>query len=555
MTLKNHMIKWCATLLFGMFVAYEWGYINPHILSFQEQYQLFLCTSDYFVLRMSLPGGLADYLGEFITQFYYFPMLGACCLALLLMVMQQLTWVSSGSRNLLYYAISFFPPLLLLAFMGDENLMLSFGVAGTIALALHVLMKQIDRWSFTYLLDLIIVPVFYWLIGPMVWMYVLLRCFRYTRKWWGGIVALELLLVQLLCYATILQQWPLENTFLGLTYYRIPYMLPQTIWLWPLIVVALIGLTHLSWFQKRHSNTMVSVAALVVVAVIGCFAIQKSYDEDKYEIIRQDYLVRSERWDEIISRAEKHQVNHPFSSQSVNLALAMKRQLADRMFSFYQCGVEALIMPMVRDMVTDLPSAEAFYRLGMVNSAQRYFSDIQESILSYRKSGRCTQRIVECMIVNGKYDLARKQIDLLKKSLFYSEWARDAERYLGDEAWIENHPVWGKLRKYRFNDDFLYSYGEREKMFGLLFVNNSENKMALDYLMAQLLLNGNIQDFMKYMSWVQQFGGYKSMPAGYQDAIKCIQNQGNVPNSPYAAYVQKMSKGNNQNVEENDTAH
>lgn len=549
------IIKWVSSLFFGATVLLWWGYVNPHILSFQEQYQLFLCTGDYFMERIAVPGGLADYLGEFIAQFNYYPWIGAVLLCVLFLAIQVLVWYLGEQKNIRLYAASFLPSIILLAFMEDENILTSYVVAGTLSLAVAALAKWIGNKSVMDFTDLLIVPVLYWLLGPMVWMYVIARSLQYTRKWWGAIVAVDLLGVQLLLASMLLQQWPLMNSFLGLTYYRIPYMLPDTLWMWPLVVCFFIGITYLPIFWKVLSDKVAGLIALFVVFLVGWFLVTYSYDEDKSEIIRQDYLVRSEKWDEIISRAEHYQVHDPFSSQSVNLALAMKRQLAARMFSFYQSGEEALIMPMVRDMITDFPSAEAFFRIGMINSAQRYMSDIQESILNYRKSGRCTRRIVECLIINGKYDLAHKHIDLLKKSLFYSSWAKDAEKYLGQEAWIESHPVWSKLRKYRYNNDFLYNYGEREKMFGLLFINNPDNKMALDYLMGQLLLNGNIQDFMQYMSWVQQYGGYNDMPVGYQDAVKCIQNNGDVPGSPYAAYVKRMTSGNVQKMEENDTAH
>lgn len=555
MTSADNIIKWGATLLLGVSVALWWGWINPHILSFQEQYQLFLFAGDYLVERMSQPGGLADYLGEFFTQFYYIPWLGACVLALMFMAIQRLFWRACGTKNVRFYAVSFLPCILLLAFMGDENLLLSYSVSGCLALLSNLLMNSTDDATLSSYADLIVAPLLYWLIGPMAWMYVCLRVWKYPKKWWGILVALLLITTQLVVYSALLQQWPLENTFLGVTYYRIPYMLPNTLWLWPLITVFLIATTYLPWYQNQSSKRIAGIVAIVIVAIVGVFVVKQNYDEDKYEIVRLDYLVRGERWDEIIRRAESHQLQHPFASQCVNLALAMKRQLAERMFDFYQCGEEALIMPPVHDMVSILPTAEVFLKLGMINSAQRYFSDIQESILSYRKSGRCTQRIVECLIVNGKYEIASKHIDLLKQSLYYKDWAEDAERYLNNDPWVENHPSWGKLRKYRYKDDFLYNYGERDKMFGLLFINNPENKMALDYLMAQMLLNGNVQGFMEYMSWVQQYGGYKKMPAGYADAVKCIQAKGNVAGSAYAAYVKRMTAGNTKTVEENDTAH
>ena len=79
-------------------------------------------------------------------------------------------------------------------------------------------------------------------------------------------------------------------------------------------------------------------------------------------------------------------------------------------------------------------------------------------------------------------------------------------------------------------------------MFGLLLMNNQDNKMALDYFMAQMLLKGNLQGFQQSMGAVQQYGGYRMMPLGYQDVMRCIQMQGRVPDSPYAKYVQRMTE-------------
>ena len=303
--------------------------------------------------------------------------------------------------------------------------------------------------------------------------------------------------VQLMVYAWLLPQWPLQQAMTGLNYYRIPLHYPQL----------------------------------------------SGYDKDMYELIRMDYLVRNERWDDIVKRAGEYQVRTPFWSNCVNLALSQKRLLADRMFDFYQSGEDALVMPRTRDLTSMLPSAEAFWRLGMVNSAQRYMFDTQESILNGRKSGRCTKRIAECMIVNGHYQTAQKQLDLLKKSLFYRKWAREAEAMMKDENQINTHPVYGHLRKLRYKENFLYSYEEIEKMFGLLLMNNTENKMALDYFLGQLLLKGDIKGFQQYLGLAQQYGGYREMPLGYQDVMRCIQMQGNVPGSPFAEYAKRMIGG------------
>ena len=481
-------LNWGLSVLVGIGVFLFWYVAYPHALSYQEQYQLFLWTWDYFVERVSLPGGFADWLGEFIVQFYCVEWLGALLLALLFVALQRLTvrLLPQGAWCLL----SLVPVVLVWWLMGDINVLLSLPVAIVLALALACLRLSRELlW-----MDILILPIAYWLIGPVVWVYILVRVIQQGWKhlWSAG----WLVAVQLMAYAWLLPQWPLQQVMTGLSYYRIPLHYPQ-------------------W---------------------------SGYDKDMYELIRQDYLVRNERWDEIVKRAGEYQVKTSFWSNCVNLALSQKRLLADRMFDFYQSGEDALIMPRTRDLTSMLPSAEAFWRLGMVNSAQRYMFDTQESILNAKKSGRCTKRIAECMIVNGHYQTAAKQLNLLKKSLFYRSWAEEMTSMLGDEAKINAHSVYGKLRKLRYKENFLYSYEEMDKMLGLLLMNNYENKMALDYFLAQLLLKGNLQGFQQYLSLAQQYGGYRQMPLGYQDVMRCIQMQGNVPGSPYAKYVQRMTE-------------
>lgn len=249
--------------------------------------------------------------------------------------------------------------------------------------------------------------------------------------------------------------------------------------------------------------------------------------------------MREQCWQDIIARAERYQVKSNFSSNCVNLALAMTRQLAERQFTFYQSGDDALIMPMVRDNLSNWPTAEAFWHLGMVNSAKRYAYDLQESILNARRSGRCMKRIAECLIVNGQYKVAQKYLDILKQSLFYRSWAKQAETCLGNEAKVNANPEWAWLRQVRYKDNFLYSYPEMDKMLGLLFINNTANKMALDYFMGQMLLKGEVPQFMQYMGWVQRYGGYEQIPAGYADIVQLMKSNGNVPGSPYLKYIKQ----------------
>ena len=167
---------WLLTLVFGMAVFLFWRYRYPFALTYQEQLQLFLFDDDYFCGRMAEPGGFARYVAEFLVQFYNGMAIGAAILALLYMLVQRLTWRLMNNRHLpisdnRYYLLSFIPVIILWYAMGDESVMLTYVVALVMAMAV---VWGWSRWMtkgslwLKWVAVLVLIPVIYWLMGPMV---------------------------------------------------------------------------------------------------------------------------------------------------------------------------------------------------------------------------------------------------------------------------------------------------------------------------------------------------------------------------------------------------
>ena len=87
----SHISQALCTLLFGVAVLLFFGMAYPHHLHYQEQYQLFLFDSNYVWDIIRMPGGVADLLGRFCTQFFQFAWVGAAIIAVLLSLVQLLT--------------------------------------------------------------------------------------------------------------------------------------------------------------------------------------------------------------------------------------------------------------------------------------------------------------------------------------------------------------------------------------------------------------------------------------------------------------------------------
>jgi len=537
--MKNLMIKtWkpLLSLLFGVAVVIFWSVPFVGGLCFQEQYQMFLFDTGYFLERIVLPGGLADYISEFLVQFYYMPVLGGAIIALLLMGIQAAVWglmKQYGARHdFPSYLLSFLPSIALWCAMGDQNILLSFVVALFGALLMGWIHNRFHNRLVKVVFELVSTALVYWLLGPVVFLYAVLmigdtlKNAKQKGNVFSGIgysAVILILTVAWILLTTQTLQYPLYRIFAGLNYYRYPGAispLPFVVMVWA-VVIPFLGMIpcHRKSLQKLQQSKVVIVLSYVLVIVASWFGIKTSFDEMTYELIDYDFLVRTEQWDKIIEKAEKKPATTPLGVSCVNLALSQKGMLADRLFEFYQNGGEGLFPTFTRDMISPVSTAEIFFRLGMVNDAERYMFEAQEAIPNYRKSARLTRRIIECDIINGNYKVAAKLLRRLQKTLFYSNWANQTMALLGNEKAINRHPIYGKLRKYREKkQDFLFSDREMDQMLGLLFLNDNHNKMAYEYLMCYELLQRDMEKFMQYYP-LGRFVGYDHIPRTFQEIL------------------------------------
>ena len=537
--MKNLMIKiWkpLLSLLFGVAVVIFWAVPFVGGLCFQEQYQMFLIDTGYFLERIVLPGGLADYISEFLVQFYYMPVLGGAIIALLLMGIQAAVWglmKQYGARHdFPGYLLSFLPSIALWCAMGDQNVLLSFVVALFGALVIGWIHNRFHNRLVKVVFELVSTALVYWFLGPVVFLYAALmigdtlKNAKQKGNVFSGIgysAGILILTIAWILLTTQTLQYPLYRIFAGLNYYRYPGTispLPFVVMVWA-VVISFLGMIpcRQKSLQKLQQSKVVIVLSYVLVIVASWFGIKASFDEMTYELIDYDFLVRTEQWDKIIEKAEKKPATTPLSVSCVNLALSQKGMLADRLFEFYQNGGEGLFPTFTRDMISPVSTAEIFFRLGMVNDAERYMFEAQEAIPNYRKSARLTRRIIECEIINGNYQVAAKLLRRLQKTLFYSNWANQMMALLGNEKAINRHPVYGKLRKYREKkQDFLFSDREMDQMLGLLFLNDNHNRMAYEYLMCYELLQRDMEKFMQYYP-LGRFVGYDHIPRTFQEIL------------------------------------
>lgn len=535
--LNTKVINVSASALFCIAVFMYFWMVYPFHISYQEHYQMFLYSFSYLEDTVSYPGGVAAYVSAFITQFFIFPVAGAAIVALLLGSLQGLVW--NAARKLgasaVYYPLSFVPSLVYWSLMGDENYLPVGIVAPVLSLLCFSVYAMVKDGKCRLPAFAVCTPLLYLADGISFLLFALIAAaFEYAKAGKDSkLLNLSPRPLVLLCLAWAFAcflviplllrnagvMYPKALLYFGVSFYRFPLLgisFPVFVYLLSLLVVPVLAAALTAGFTSRRG--LLLPALYLVVAVSGGWMVHNMTNMKKEEVMAYDYYTYNRNWKKVLEMAEKKSPDSPLTVACLNLALCKQGLMADRMFNFYQNGTEGLLPSYTKDFTAPLVAAEIYYHIGFVNTAQRFTFEAMESIPNYNKSARAVKRLAETNIINGEYDVARKYLNLLGKTLFYKDWAEAALAAIGDESLVEQNEEWSTLRKYRTKKDFLFSEQELDMMLGFVFSQDETNRMAYEYLMAVCLLKKDLPSFVKYYPLGKEIG-YNHVPLSYQEAL------------------------------------
>lgn len=224
-------------------------------------------------------------------------------------------------------------------------------------------------------------------------------------------------------------------------------------------------------------------------------------------VIGLDTEVARENWDKVIKLSEKD-LHMTEASYCRNLALAMKGELASRLFSSSQKDARSLFIR-VSTSLAPFPNSlagEAWFHLGDMTIAE------QSAIIALQASPHHTgtryiKRLARVNLISGEYGAAQKYLGLLSKTLFYGKWARKMLSGIEEDSWLQ------KTRARLAHTDFVHSSTQpRAVLLGLLEADPT-NRLAREYLLCYDLLSLDLDRFME--DYTPEMAG----PHTYQEAI------------------------------------
>lgn len=421
-------------------------YAYPYHLLHREQMLLFTYTAgqwaDYFVH----PAPLACLGGDFLTQFFRLPDVGAVIVALAMTLAGTLVYSAcrkwTGSRTATAVA------LLAFAWESMRFCQISYPLSGTVALigslALFLWVDRLKGKRMFAIGSIAGIPVCYALFGYGMFVFALLAVLSaLTRKRHlagaCGMAAVALTL---------------------------PYMVAGTYLIMP---AQAYSFPATSWYGAPDWE-----------------------DERILGLNTEEYAENFDKIGELINKG------NPANAVSVcyNLANAMQGKLPERLMGYYQPAALGLFMP-VNENSTYLSTqlaGEVWFQLGDMTLAEH--AAILSMIFSpQHKSVRMVKRLAEINLITGDEEAARKYLRILSKTLFYKQWAED--RTPGKESekvkqWLER-----KRACLPAKDTLRLSSTDVAKSLHLLLEANPDNRMARDYLLCFDLLMKDLPAFLK----------------------------------------------------------
>lgn len=521
--MKNKLQTYSPTLLLLTFVIGSFLFIEINFkywYSFMEQYLMFQTTEQYFFDKLAEPGGLTQYLTEFLSISFIYPLGAATTISILLGAIAICFFFylkRCGFRPSMLAAIL---PVFLFWIFPQESITLALTIL--IALLISLIYTYIVPNKFRYLCGFILLTLTYFFHAPVPLLAAMLMaiyecCSQTNRERWGISLLLMAycgilpLIARKFCYVV-----PMQEAFLSKHLYHPEFPMPTALW-WFAISFPLVSLFLCYRKDKpiiKHANWNFILSEIILLVGIAAGIL---YKKDPLEqAYRYDYHARKNQWKEIVDHAREHSVRDMDALVYLNLALSHTGQFIDNFLKFPQKGEAGYIPQDPRSRMGLIQASEVAWQIGQNNAAQRF------AFVGVLSSERCVQprlmkRLVETYLVAEEYRAAEKYIKLLEATPHYREWAKEQRALLDPSICASTEWVAKKRAVLPITDNPFDLTKTYPSALAFLVDDHPENRAAFEYAMGYLLAFKNLPTFMHYMELMRERG--ETFPVRYQEAI------------------------------------
>lgn len=332
------------------------------------------------------------------------------------------------------------------------------------------------------------------------------------------------------------------------------------------VILAILPIFNLLVKNIKITGAYKMVYRLGVIAIlfgIWSFVDKQDFKDYNYHAeLRMYDAVDNCRWDDVLDESAKftqHAMEEKQEGRSGNptremvifnhIALLNKGTMGNQMFKFNNFGdapfvpdttfvpktevnAEGIEEPVLNDNgeqkmdtmylkvhMVQTAGPMIYYYHGKTNFASRWCI---ENSVEFGYSFNETKILARCALINGEWDVAKKYLDILEKSMYYKDWALKYKPIITDHKKIKNfHEFDSVLELYNHMGTVLDGDQGLCEMYLLNYFSNTMNKdskLMQELTLNYAMINKDIQLFWPRFFLYAQLHKDKKMPIHYQEA-------------------------------------
>lgn len=497
-----------------LFAVYGFWFLAVHkadLMFRMQELSLFLFDKHYFNEYLQSPGALLEYAGKFLTQFFYYPWLGALILILLLLVWQ---WMLIRAFNLpkQLRLLSLLPPAMALLYIGMQEYSIFVAKYSVLSQLVGMILAVFPLFVTTYLAKtktkIMFLILFTLLVYPFLGYYALLGALLlWIRLFWAresntprkGLIRQALLLVFLFSIPVLF--WLLSGQNINPKYlfaYGLPvYDYPNTPVMWTALLACfliLVGLASIPLAKIGSGKRYLWLNLLCLPLALAAIQAGSYKDQNFATQLSMERAISDNDWDKVLELARKPN-DSPNRLMVIyrNIALYNKNQLCSRMFSFPNTDEPFHTKNgLVSNTIIGAPINCFYY--GLLNYSYRWN---MENMVLFGPRLENLRFMMMSALLNQEMNLARKYIRILQKTLFYKNWASEHLVYLDDPVLLlenEHYKTLLALTKYE------NALGEDQRVIELTILRHFANLQSgtdemLEWSMSSILTTKTVHKF------------------------------------------------------------
>lgn len=478
--MKQHTQHLCAALFIVAVAATAGGLLlnsEADVLYRAQEMSLFVPGRHFFDTLNVYPGGLLTWMASWCTQFFYHPATGVTMLAALWALTMAMMCRVARMKGLWVGLAALLPLLLLTGIVQTGYWVYYMKLPGhlfvpTLGCAISVLAAFIGtflpttrihgepyRWSGIWM-------IIFALIGyPMLgaWSFVGVGLMALPWRVDGEeqrvpyvYQAINIVIAGVLIW-WVPQMWQnhYEQTQIDQIYraampcYQYGSVdHPEYHWYIYLIPACLTLICACQWIPAKWRNSRNLTAVLVVAALgaTGWYANSRWYrDGNFHKEIRMNRCIEENNWEGVLDIARDGSDTIPPTRVMVmykNLACFRLGRAGDEMFHYREgARVQNAPWPV---KITQVGGKQIYYQYGKENFCYRW---CMEDGVEFGWRVDVLRMMAKASIINHDYEVARKYLNILKKTRFHREWAESYEPFLHHPELVAADPNLGPITK------------------------------------------------------------------------------------------------------------